>query len=287
MVNATPSQEFIINEDWEMLGKQIVRLRPKPSLLSYYLDEPETRIEYLTLLKYYRFVKHLDPDHLVSIVCWCPWYYNNIAKVCDVIMSDPYPCNAEWYLKSRWPKHLQHPPTAVGEAINQTRKAAINAGKEHSYWTILQEFNGYGWPIYPTAEQSRCMHYLALIHETRGITRYIFRKDDTPLKKRYKQIIKPVSFQINHLSPIIMDGETLNIKISPENTLVEALLKKYQDKYYLIAVNAGKGKTEVTFTLPAVIKNINTLFENRKIIFSGNSFKDNFTKYQPHVYEIE
>ena len=281
--------------DCEAIGKRVVKLRSHPAFLTWYFDEPETRIELITLLKFYRFVKALNPDHPVTIVNWAPCYYANTAKVCDIIMSDPYPCNVNWeYLENRDPEgeHIAHPPTFIGYAIDETRKAASKAGGKRSYWTFLQDFEGVGW-TYPTLEQSRCMHYLALVHEVRGINRYRFyarnmKEINGELSSpRYDRILKETSWEMNELATVIMFGETRTIALSPDTTLVEALLKEYQGKYYLMAVNGDRHPAQVTFVFPVPLEGAKAIFENRNVRCLGNSFEDNFLGYAVHVYKIE
>ena len=63
----------------------------------------------------------------------------------------------------------------------------------------------------------------------------------------------------------------------------------HEGRLYLIAVSQSDEQVEGQFLMPEgfpMAREITLQFENRRIKPEGNRFKDEFTAYEPHVYEI-
>jgi len=284
----------LYHEDYEAIGKRLVALMSEPSLLAWYVsDEPETGFDIIKFLRFYRFLKKLEPHHPFLCATYLPTCssFVNISEI-DIAGVASYPIGssaatdptAEHFMEVNR-KHIPHPVTQVSEFIEGLRRVTKD---QKSLWFIPQEFGEtYGWTRYPTPEESKAMHYLGLIHQVQGITRFIYRHQLH--QERYEAFLKPIIQEINQLFPIVLTGETVeNIKVTPSDKWVEVLGKRFRGKLYLLVVNGEKEPLEARFRVPLKMRQICVLFEdNRKIEPSKQTFGDHFNGYGVHVYEIE
>ncbi|MFA5645499.1 MAG: DUF1349 domain-containing protein [Candidatus Ratteibacteria bacterium] len=271
--------------NYEIIGKWVVAMMAHPALLCWVFDEPEIGSDIVIYNKAYQFLKKIDPYRPIGVTNWWPLAYPVFARCSDFLFPDAYPFyNYPDFLRQRDPenKHEKHPITLVADMVNHAVKAS---GDKKPVWFMPEEFGPHPRPNgekrYPNKIESRAMYYLALVNGAKGFQPYLWRGQ----LERYKQVL-PIG-EINELTPMLSNGSMCgNISILPENNQIYTMLKKYQGKKYLIAVNGDTNPIKVKFTLINNIKAIKILFEDRNLHASGKFFTDNFEGYGTHVYEI-
>lgn len=175
---------FVGRFDETRLREALRTVKHHQALLGYYLfDEPgvgksgETPAE---LKRVYDVVADEDPYHPVGVCINVPEFTDDYADCYDVVMPDPYPL-----LKTL------RPLTEVSERVEGTREMLAD---RKPVWVVPQAF---GWDVIqgiddpeqyrtPTAEQERCMTYLALVHGVRGVMYYcyhVYTRYDAEKKK--------------------------------------------------------------------------------------------------------
>jgi len=105
-----------------------------------------------------------------------------------------------------------------------------------------------------------------------------------------------INSELKQLSPAILSATskseysvntTQDTATNQSPTPVRTMLKEYNGKYYLIAVNVNNNKAQTTFSFTDnVFKNSNIAvqFENRNLSESNQAFADNFEPFAVHVY---
>ena len=105
-----------------------------------------------------------------------------------------------------------------------------------------------------------------------------------------------INSELKRLSPAILSSTskseysvntTQDTATNQSPTPVRTILKEYNGKYYLIAVNVNNNKAQATFSfVDNVFKNSNIVvqFENRNLSESNQSFADSFEPFAVHVY---
>ena len=75
-----------------------------------------------------------------------------------------------------------------------------------------------------------------------------------------------------------------SIHVRPD--AIHTQVYRHDGKVYLVAVNTADHRVEANVALPG--PGIATLpFEDRSIELEGPSFTDEFTAYEPHMYELQ
>ena len=285
-VMAKIPRNVMFNCNYELIAQWAAKLMAHPAFLCWWFDEPECHEgDIVTYNRAYQFLKKIDPHHPVGSTIWWPLAYKPYATCTDFYFPDAYPFyNFPSYLNQRDPeqKHKEHPISFVGDLIRQSIKA-VNG--EKPVWYIAEEFGPHlradGKKRYPTREESRCMYYSALVNGANGFMPYIWRG----LIDRYKKVLSIK--EINYLAPIILHGSSDDLpETNPAYKLLESRMFEYKKKKYLIVVNADTKKKNPVFSFDTNLVSVNVLFEDRAIEVNKNSFTDEFTSYDVHVYEI-
>jgi hypothetical protein len=143
--------------------------------------------------------KQLDPNHIAYTVICTPSQYRNYASGTDVLAPDPYPV----------------PNQPFDSVYINYRDADTEARKfDTSLWAVPQCF-GYDdestWPRYPTADEYRCMLYLALIGGAKGFINYTYfdQKFSLPKADGLWDACKTLPMELQPLLPFILNGERI------------------------------------------------------------------------------
>ena len=96
--------------------------------------------------------------------------------------------------------------------------------------------------------------------------------------------------ELNYIWPVFVSDDAENkVEVLPYGTTIDIRLKKWEGKYYLLAAN----QDETTKTVSIRIDGFNgmkvkKLFEmNDELDVKDNIIRDEWKKYDVHVYEIE
>ena len=202
------------------------------------VDEPDLRPDIIDQVPAaYEILKKTDAHHPLVLTIASPQSYGYWANFCDILQVDPYP------IPSR-------PLTMVSDFAAKA-KAALKP------WQNLTVVLQCGWiadPInQPTADQARCLVYLALINGAKGIFWYSLHDPNwdltkTPLWARFKDI----NDETHDLSEPVMLGTPVEIKgiAAP----LQGLCLKQGAKHYLLLANPGKDPVAAAMELPFDVK---------------------------------
>lgn len=293
----------------QSVQKRIEEFKNHPALMIWEsMDEPawtwkkpwQERASAAGLAEGHKFVKELDPEHLLWINHAPRNTWKTLAKFSqsvDIIACDVYPIIPkeidadETYAMMPNGKQTDladQTISCVGGYMDKLRKAA---GKNKATWLVAQ---GFAWDgsLYPTYEETRFMAYNAIIHGAKGIL--YWGTQSMPQPSEHWSNLKKVSRELGDLcyvlaSPTIphsisLDYEEMGFSI---DSGVEILIKEHDSATYMIAANTTIGPAEATLSnLPFPANSLEVMFEDREISVSDGSFRDAFSPYGVHIYKI-
>ena len=169
--------------------------------------------------------------------------------------------------------------------------------RQKTVWAIVQYFQGWGWPRYPTRDELWAMSYLSIIHGANGITWYTYGGwgdnhgvTDTPEKWETICGLAGELSQLQHVltertgpqppAPVILDGPKEDALGYPS---VSALLKEGSGERHLLAASSAGAEVTVQFRVGGVGK-VELPFEPRELTGGEHGFTDTFGPYEVHVY---
>ncbi|WP_347272788.1 hypothetical protein [Candidatus Kuenenia sp.] len=252
----------------ELIRERITTLKNNPGIFSWYIaDEPDgNQIPFTTIDRLANIVRSCDANHPVSLVTLsssCDPY----AKASDIHMNDPY--------YPMWRPNLStvraYIDSGIGSADGRKPYIAVLLGAFHD----------------EKGKDLRCQSYLAIVRGAKGILffslQYVLNHPDVWREFRH------LGREIDDFSPVIFSpdaAERITVDADPINP--DIVLKKYQGRYYLIAVNYQRAGLTAKFDLSglSVKPEIEVLYEDRKITLENNQFSDTFAGYDVHIYRI-
>ena len=264
----------------EGLIRQVNLYKNHPGLLGWYMfDEPEASQSLERLREAYELVKDLDPYHP------CIMLNNSLNGIAvfagagDVMMPDPYP---QFTKTKPFYRGVLH----VANFMDKIRTSA--PGK--AAWVALQAFD-YGDDAENMPNQRgatfgefRFMTYQAVIHGCKGFLHFAYG-----YSKRYPNLrigIPHATRELNLLAPAILSPATEEVKVTPEESGVEALCKEHEGHIFIFAVNPNRSKRNASIALPKAHKatHLNVVRENRRVPVADGAFTDSFQPFGAHVY---
>ena len=207
-----------------------------------------------------------------------PEHYPEYVKGGDIIAVVLYPIHAGLPLETvalavergRAVTHDEKPVIALIQAsrINDTGRPTPAQIKAQVWMGIVHRAAGIEYfchQIEPTLEETDCL-------------------DDAPTAAALEEINR----QITELAPVLDTRPVANgVKVAANG--VDTLLKRYQDKTYLFAVEMRGTPSRASFTLrdfpPGATAEV--LGEGRSIPVLNGEFADDFTGYGVHLYRID
>jgi len=276
------------NTNLDEIRTRVMQFREHPAVLVWYpIDEPAysgCALENVTAVC--NLIRELDNLHPIFILEPVPWVMEDYGRLSDILGSHSYPIPSDSIKK-------------VAEAV-ETAKLAVQNAKP--VWIGIQSHNLEHYGLvdngrYPTPEEEKAMVYLALVHGAKGILYYSYGDmrawpNWAEESNELWNSIKTINSEINELSPILLSGDVeQDVNVSPalqNGEGIHALLKKYEDEWYLLTVNSENRDIEATFTVPTnwPQKLISVYKEDRTIQIANNQFTDTFAGYEVHVYKI-
>ena len=162
---------------------------------------------------------------------------------------------------------------------------------------------------HPYPYEIRCEVWMAIIHGAKGIVYFthswvepseignLNSKLKRGQSKYYTQFgvppenqkeLKKINAQITRLTPVIYSPD-VNGKVSVEsNGEIKIMVKEYENKMYIFAVNMKMKNDEATFKVSGLKTGtkINVDEENRFIEAKDGEFTDKFSEYAVHIYVV-
>ncbi len=310
----------IVNEKVESDTTRIVELVKNfgehPSLLFWEVSDepafnwniPKPRITSEKMLEAYALIKSYDQKHLVftnhgpvNLISTLQKYNSST----DLVAVDVYPVIPHGITPSYaiYPDGLQgdllNPYISqVGEYTDKMKKVVNNS---KPVFLVLQ---GFAWEMlkpveerdlsmiqYPTFDESRFMAYNAIVHGANGIL--YWGTNYTPQPSQFMDDLNGVTKELAELQSVLA-SKTIELNIKKEyhelmysvDTGVEILVKKVNDKTYMLTVNSDKNPVKVTFNGISGFSEVSVLFENRKLEITERKFTDSYNPFGVHIYEL-
>jgi len=283
----TPRVKLVKN-DWEGLRKRFMVLGNHPTVLCYEEEEQMARgvCSFGKMKKWYALIKEIDPDRPV-LVGDMPkhhdpkWLFAEDFMDIGIWWWYPFP------LKDGQTEII--PPAWLIRNVSAIKKPIWIALQSDTLFVYqsqgLQDADARELAkSSPTDKEYRCQAYLAIIYGAKGLMYFSSRVLLFP--ERWDSLKKLVG-ELKDMSPVFL-SPTSEVKIKKTGgDKISTMLKKYNGTYYLIAANRDKANSNVTFHFPFQPKKIKVRYEDREISPEKQSFKDHFSSYEVHIYEIK
>ncbi len=246
--------------------------RFSPAIIAWYLgDDTSYNTTPEELDDYFFSVKAVDPTRITVQA-------DPIDAAKEVSNYRPYVAGTDAFLPEIYPVRKEGAESGyccVAQTaldVRQARADAIDANDgPKAIWPIIQYFQGWGWERFPTYPELRGMSFAALAAGANGITWYTYGGTVEPEQKKFNygvttsperwKNISTIATQINELSPVLLQpsdpsaqpkasvvsGPSLNLL---GNESIVCLLKRHEDKTWLIAVNTTHEEVEARFEFP-------------------------------------
>jgi hypothetical protein len=227
----------------------------------------------------YGVFKAADPNHPVFLTDYASDIsaYKNSA---DIFLNDEYPFNNA-------ANPLYHIKTKMKNMQSQVAPKPV--------WLIIQTGSQFGMP---TNAQIRAETYLSIAIGSTGIIFYSYDVTDAGGVHNIKTdgdpaFMKNLITELKNFSPFFLGTKNTNLAYTSND--IDAILRNYNGKSYLIAVNKSTSAKSITFTLnefgnaTATIVGLSsagsTRTEQTRTVSSG-SLSDTFQGLEAVVYEI-
>ena len=279
--------------DAEAVLWDVVREEGEPALLAWYLaDDTASHVGHDELRSLSEAIHDVDPAHITvqadGVGSPPVSRYTKYVNSTDGFLPELYPIRDD---SDQGVSRI----IADMQTIRQDLKAA--GTHQRPIWAIVQYFQGWGWPRYPTRDELWAMSYLSIIHGATGITWYTYGGSganhgvtDNPevwknicdlageLAKLQEVLVERTGPQPP--APEVLQGPPKDALGYPS---LSVLLKEHGGKKYLIVANSARAEVTARFTAGARGQVV-LPFEAREIAAEAGGFSDRFGPYQVHVY---
>ncbi|MBI2298055.1 MAG: hypothetical protein HYU66_03735 [Armatimonadetes bacterium] len=270
----------------------VVREEAQPALLAWYLaDDTASWVGAGELGELSQAIHDVDPAHLTvqadGVGSPPRSRYRDFVGATDAFLPELYPIRDDG-------------GKGVAQIIADMR--TIRADLDHAgrpakaIWAIVQDFQGWGWPRYPTRAELWAMSYLSLIHGATGITWYTYggageNHGVTAFPERWQAICE-LAGELSKLQDVFTERTgpqppAPRVTAGPEQDAlgqpsVSALLKEHAGQHWLLAASSADKPVTVRFSVAA--GTVELPFENRKVAAEADGFTDTFEPFGVHVY---
>ncbi|KAK0127287.1 hypothetical protein ONS96_006837 [Cadophora gregata f. sp. sojae] len=174
------------------INDQVALWKNRTTLLMWYTaDEPDGWAYNLNSTKLaYDQLRELDPYHPVSLVLNCQnFYYAEYSSGADIVFEDAYPVsiNATWSIPWNTPCNLTYGDCGCDNCVGELTDVSTRLDDIQSYqeniqgesskptWAVIQAFGNQSyWPGIPSAAEVENMMMLAINHNAKGLTYWIY-----------------------------------------------------------------------------------------------------------------
>ncbi|MGC9319137.1 MAG: sugar-binding protein, partial [Armatimonadota bacterium] len=258
-----------------LMTEFIDRWKAHPGLGAWYLyDEPVISGRTPEELRYlYEMADSRDPYH-PKVLCQVGWSDPRFVPCLDVLMPDPYPIKAD----------MAQPLTFVSRAVRSARRTVND---EKPVWAVLQWY-GYEGGRFPTAEEMRCMAFLAVAAEAKGVIWYSFYHGYRRDREQWPDV-QEIGRELRACEDVVVAPKAEVQARVPEDSPVEALLKRAADgRLHLVAVNPEDRPLEgVRLVLGEPVGSATDRLSGKTIHADGDALTLDFAAHQPMVLDIE
>jgi len=202
-----------------------------------------------------------------------PRTYDQYAKIADILAPDPYPIGTRKI-------------SSVSEYLEKLQQVV---GNSKPIWAIPQAFGGYdNWRV-PTPEEERNMTYQCLIHGSRGLVYYTYFDGRFEMEKHPElwDMMKQLAKEVRELSPLFLAGSPEVVRRAGVEKQILFLLKSFDKRQYLIAVNLSQEQADVKITLPKLYQGtLLEVFTGSQVKISNNNIELSFPPLGVCVYAV-
>ncbi|MEA3403230.1 MAG: sugar-binding protein [Armatimonadota bacterium] len=258
-----------------LMTEFIDRWKGHPGLGAWYLyDEPVISGRAPEEVRYlYEMADSRDPYH-PKVLCQVGWSDPRFVRYLDVLMPDPYPIRAD----------MAHPLTLVSRAVRSARRTVND---EKPVWAVLQWY-GYEGGRFPTAGEMRCMAFLAVAAEAKGVIWYSFYHGYKRDRKQWPDMQR-IGLELRACEDVVLAPKA---KLQPglaEDSPVETLLKRAgEGRLHLVAVNPEDRPLEdVRLVLGEGVASATDRLSGEAVEVEGQTLVLDFAPYHPMVVDVE
>jgi len=249
----------------ERFIQHIRTLKSHPALLCWYVFDEPSGAKFAEAEERFRLAKELDPDH--------PAFINYLGNHLENQRGDIYSTDV-------YPVPHSHPTAAI-DAVERMSAAAA---KEHKpVWMWIQ---GTGYAYWmdrePTPRELSCMVYGSLIAGARGI--YYFAQ--IPRTKACFDEMRALCVEVDAVAPYLYSLEPAP-EVRCDNPSVMSRAYRLGNETVVIAVNRDSTPLRgVRFTMVDVQGPGEVMFEGRRPVLQGNTWRDDFGPFERRVYRF-
>ena len=280
MWQAKDTERTTIQKDYEKHVAKFVRdvasTNPTNLIAWYVQDEPN--LDILPFVKRSsEIVARADPRRPRLVVPCLSTVFRSYADVVEILAPDPYPGFPDG------------PLVKVSSFLDEARAATRF---RRPTLAVLQAF---GEPagdtgVVPTPAELRCMTFLSIAHEARGII-YFSYSYNGPMREKHPELWKAVktsAAQLRDLGAATLSASAGQFALSQStgSQQVHTRIIKHNGQLLLIAVNTQRSViTDVQWKMPDVPDgSFQVLWEDREINTQVGTFADDFAPLEVHVY---
>ena len=272
----------------------VVADEAEPALLAWYLaDDTASHIGPEELRRIHQAVRDIDPAHITvqADPVGSPENsrYADYVESTDGFLPELYPIRGDG--PDQVPLIIRDMKTIAADLkrAGTTRKAI---------WAIVQVFEGWGWPRYPTDAEVRAMTYLSLIHGATGMTYYTYgghgKNHGATHDPRVWANLKRVAGELAQLQNVLVERDP-GVKVACEVVAgpardalgypsISTMVRRHSGFTYLFTASSSAENVKARFRVPGLGQKVECLFEERALSPQGGLLEDSFEPYGVHVY---
>ena len=281
-------------QDFDGLRRRIRMFRNHPALLAWDSEEGVARgeVPFDRLVKLSGIVREMDPNHpfvladsydVIDKVDRSRFFRNDLMDI-GMWWYYPIPLNA-----SAKPSALLGREADDGLTLNPP---SFMTSTKKPLWLGMQAYvpDVPGGRL-PTEAEFRCLAYIAIVNGAKGLLYYMGGSagkmpgctEDRPWG--YLQTLVP---ELHSMIPAIMSPTAPEaVYVSEGGNSVSTLLKHDGGVFTLIAVNRSDKPVDVALSSSCLgSREVEALFENRKLRSESGALADHFEGYAAHVYRF-
>lgn len=273
----------------------VIREEHQPALLAWYLaDDTAGHVGHADLRTLSEAIHDVDPAH--------PTVQADAVGAPPVSRYTQYVASTDGFLPELYPirdNSDRGVPRIIADMKTVQTDLEKASTRRKTVWAIIQYFQGWGWPRYPTRDELWAMSYLSIIHGANGITWYTYggwgeNHGVTDSPDKWKNICE-LAGELARLqdvfvertgpqppAPMILDGPETDALGFPS---ISVLQKEHAGKVHLFAANSAKADVTARFRIPDSGA-VTVPFEKRELTGDRQGFTDTFGPYAVHVYRL-
>lgn len=277
----------------ESVLADVVREESQPALLSWYLaDDTASHIGDDQLRAITEAIHDVDPAHVTvqadGVGSPPSSRYAAYVNSTDAFLPEIYP------IRDAGDKGV---PRVIADMKTIAADLKHAGAPRKTIWAIIQDFEGWGWPRFPTRAELWATSYLAIIHGAHGITWYTYggagKNHGVTHTPEIWRDICDLAGELSQLQTVLVERTPPQpppprILSGPEKDAlgypsISVLLKEHAGQKYLLAANSANAEAVARFSTSGKTT-IQLPFEKRQLRCDDGGFTDAFSPYAVHVY---